>query len=259
MLVAICDDNAAAREKYSYLVSKYAKDTKKNLIPVVYSTGTLLLFDLEESKREPDILLLDILMPDINGIEVAKKLRDRGFIGEIIFISRFSEYALEVFDVKAFNFLVKDDSLNELERFADVFPRAVESMENKKKKYLLLTGMGEHRNIAIDSIRYFESNKHIITCHYGDKDEEFQFISSLGKVESKLMEYLFVRVQRSFIVNAAYVHSANVKRVIMNDGTEIPIGRKRYTELKLALKANAEVDGLSSLSADGNSDKTEAV
>jgi len=240
MKVAICDDDSSARGHYTELIKLVADNHGISTTVDCYQKGEQLLFALDDKKDPYDIVFLDIFMPSINGIDVGTQLRKAGFIGSIIYLTRSKEHMLSAFDVGASNYVLKGNEY-ESDRFERVFIKAMKEVEQRKRKYLLLNGISEHRNIAIDTIRYFEVSKHICIVYYG-KGESFEFVSSLGKIENKLLSFGFVRVHRSFLVNCARVKSFTFKQIIMDDDVQIPVGRKHAANFRQTIKDFSEID-----------------
>lgn len=231
--VAICDDNAKERD-FFYNICKTIKEQENIQIKLKqYEHGEALLFDLEDTKvmNTVDIVLLDINMPGRNGIDVAHKLREYGYQGAIIFITKSEEHWRSAFDVKAFNYITKDNDIKE--RFMKVFWEAAEAAESRRGKTLLLSSVGETRQIAVGSISHFEVNQHLVTVYY-NKDK-FEFISSLVKIENMIFGNDFIRVHRSFLVSVSHIEKYNESEVVMMNGTVIPISRRYLTALKTAM------------------------
>ena len=243
--VAICDDNVEER-KYFCNLCREIKDKQGLQIKVgQYETGDSLLFDFEDSKvlNDVDIVLLDIYMPGTSGIDVAEKIRKLNFQGFIIFVTRSSEYWSNAFDLKAFNYIVKGDNMKE--RFFEVFIGAVNEVRKKKSKTLFFSSINENRQIDIDSISYFEVDKHVVTVHY-EMDKTFEFISSLLKIEHMLYGNSdFVRVHRSYLVSLSHVASDKIKErsLEMLNGDIVPVSRKHIVSLREAI-ANQTISNI---------------
>ena len=87
MRVILCDDNALEREYFAELTKKIAAKNDTFIDLEIYENAKQLLFDVEDELNTVDIFLLDINMPEINGIEAAAKIREKGYEGEIIFLT----------------------------------------------------------------------------------------------------------------------------------------------------------------------------
>ncbi len=123
MNIAICDDEQAVREQINELIEK----EKPGVCPELYETGDSLL----AAGKQFDIVFLDIQMDRTDGIETAKKLRDRDEDTILIFITAIREYVFKAFDVAAFHYLLKPI---EEDKFHEVFRRAERELEKRKRK-----------------------------------------------------------------------------------------------------------------------------
>lgn len=240
MLIAICDDDLATREQCKKAVTDFLAKEGLKADVVLFESGTQLLFSLAGREAPPDIILLDIMMPKIDGVEVARQLRSNGYMGAIVFLTRSSDRTFDAFDVGAFNYVVKDaDSVNRLHQ---VLASAIATMERRKGDFILINGISEHRNLPISSIRYFEINKHVCTVHYGPGvGEAFEFVSSLDRLENMTLLCGFVRIHRSYLVNCHYVKKYTFRKCVLDNGIELPVGRARYADLRSAMESQAAI------------------
>ena len=235
MRIVICDDNPIERNSLLDVTTDISNSEGYDTEFEVFENAKQMLFEVEDKLELIDIMLLDINMPGINGMEAASKLRSNGYIGEIVFSTVSKNHMLGAFDVRAFNYIVKGetDSAKTVKIIKDVLEIASE----KSKEYMLFTGIGEYRNIAINDIKYFEVRGKIITVYYGSKS--FEFISTIGKLENLLFTKGFLRVHRSFLVSLQYIKTFTYEEITLLDRTVISVGRKYYSGLKDAMKENA--------------------
>ena len=232
MHIVFCDDHADVIAKYQRIVEDICVRHKIDATFDSYKSGESLLFSMEEIILGADIIFLDVRMPGRNGIEVASVLRENGYGGEIIFLTLFKDAVYYAFDVRANNYLLKETAT--LKRIEKVFLDAVEIVREKNDEFILLTGIGEYRNVPIKEIRYFEVNQKIVTVYYGHRN--FEFVSTIGKLENILFNKGFIRISRSYLVAKKYIRSFVYGKVFMMDGEELPVGRKYYKELKNMMK-----------------------
>jgi len=226
----LCDDDKEILKTYKTRLSALCVKHGIDFEILCYENGEQMLFDFELQKRFIGVIFLDINMPDINGITVARMLRDYGCHSELIFLTVSKRHFLNAFDVGAFNYILKDETSEK--RFEEVFLKAVHAVREKSEEFILLTGGGEYRSIAIKSIQYFEVAKRIITVHY--ENECFQFFSSIGKVENQLYDRGFIRIHRAFLVSLTAIMNVTYTELTLRDGTILPVGRKYYYVLKTA-------------------------
>lgn len=232
MRVVLCDDNAKEREYFSNLTKAIAEQSNIFIDFSVYESAENLLFELEDEIEKIDVFLLDINMPKLSGMELAVKLRERGFNGEIVFLTVSKEHILNAFDVRAFNYIVKGET--SLEKTQNIISDVLKLCKEKSEEYILFTGIGEYRNIAISSIKYFEIKGKIVTVYYG-AGKSFEFISTMTKLENLLYAKNFIRVHKSFLVSTLAIANHSFKEVVLKDGTTIPLGRTYYADIKKIL------------------------
>jgi Response regulator of the LytR/AlgR family len=221
MRILFCDDVRQISEQYEQILSDII--AKHKITPVVfefYESGIELL--KASDVINGDILFLDIHMPEQDGMEVARKLRAKGYQGEIIFLTVSKKHILDAFDVDAFNYLIKQEV--DYQRIEKVFLEAYERITEKNRKYITLSRGGHILNVPIDSISYFEMKNRIINVHYNEGDV-FAFYSTMDKVEHMLRQEGFIRVHRAYIVAVnRIVKDENGKVIYLSDGERIPIG-----------------------------------
>ena len=165
MIVVICDDNPIERENLLEVTTHISKSEGYDAEFEVFENAKQMLFELEDKLELIDVILLDINMPGIDGMEAALKLRSNGYIGEIVFTTVSKSHMLGAFDVRAFNYIVKGET--DSAKTVRIIKGVLGIASEKSKEYMLFTGIGEYRNIAINDIKYFEVRGKIITVYYG--------------------------------------------------------------------------------------------
>ena len=235
MRIVICDDNPIERNSLLEVTTDISNSEGYDTEFEVFENAKQMLFELEDKLELIDVILLDINMAGIDGMEAALKLRSNGYIGEIVFTTVSKNHMLGAFDVRAFNYIVKGET--DGAKTVKIIKDVLEIASEKSKEYMLFTGIGEYRNIAINDIKYFEVRGKIITVYYGSKS--FEFISTIGKLENLLFTKGFLRVHRSFLVSLQYIKTFTYEEITLIDHTVISVGRKYYSGLKDAMKENA--------------------
>lgn len=230
MNIAICGDSMSL--DYRTMLRKLARIHKVGVRMVICNNGRELLFHLEEMKRQLDIIYLDMDMPELQGEETARLLRKQGCLSELIFCASSAKHYSCAFDVNAFHYIVKGEMSEK--KFEDIFLRAVQAVREKTKNYIVCTGSGELRHIAINSIRYLYIAKRVVTVHYGTA-ETFSFYATFRELEDKLKGQGFVRVHRSYIIGIPWVCSLSNREIALDTGERLPVSRKYYESLKNAM------------------------
>lgn len=233
MKIVICDDNKEEQNRYAKMLSEIIQ--KHQMSPIsfeFYNTGKDLINNWVWDNNS--LLFLDIHMPEMEGMEAANLLRQKGYRGEIVFLTVSKKHVVEAFEVEAFHYLLKEEV--EKQKLEEVTIRAYKQVQEKKRKYITLSRKGDIRNIALDSIYYFEMKNRIITVHYGS-GEAFSFYSTMDKLEKKLAGEEFLRVHRSYIAGISKIKkSEQEKEVCLLGEKRLPLGTRYITHYTNILK-----------------------
>lgn len=232
MRVVICDDSKKEIEYYRKIISESANELGIDLNIKSYTSAKQMFFEQDDQIAAVDVIFLDINMPLTSGIEIAENLRKNHFNGEIIFVTVSEDHMLKAFDLRAFNYILKQNK--NVIREKQIINSVLKVAEDKNKEYIRFTGVGEYRNIPVSRIKYFEVNGKIVSIHYDEKI--FEIISTLGKIENIIFAKGFIRTHRSFIVNKWAIKSISFRELELEDGTLLPVGRKYYADIKKELK-----------------------
>lgn len=228
MKMVICDDNAADIAYVTGLIEVWKKQTQTAVELLSFPSAEALLFAWEEN-RDMDILLLDIEMGEMSGLELAKRLRQSGAGVQIIFLTGYMEYIAEGYDVEALHYLLKPVTG---ERLSQVLDRAVGRLRTRERMLRLELQDGVAR-LPLHEIRYLEVMRNYTTVH---GREDYSVKRSLNDLEGELDES-FYRIHRSFIVNLRFVRRVTRTEVTLKDGAVLPLSRGRYEGLNRALIA----------------------
>lgn len=230
MRIAICNDKLEQREQWLGFFAGLSTEAGLELEFASYKSGDHLLFNEEEIVKYVSIIIMGIKMSTgVDGIEAAKQLREKGYDGEIIFFTTMKEEVYSAFDVRAFNFIIKDETPEK--KIKEIFFRAVDTAAGSERQHVLLCGTGQCRSIAIKEIAYFEIMKKLMTVHYAT-DKTFSFSSTMDNVEELFLDKGFVRISRSYLVSLKEIETFSYDKVILRNGDILPVGRKYYAALK---------------------------
>ena len=212
-------------------------DWKKNGISRVFTArnGRRALECLEENMA--DIVITDIQMPGMDGMETARILRQKNERMVLIFVTAVEEYVFQAFDVAAFHYLVKPFSD---EKFEEVVKRAVRSIEKysenqSDEKYMMVQSGGSHMKVFLKDIVYAEVYNRKVIIHTRDTNIEYY-----GKLQelSEIAGADFFRTHRAYLVHFKYVQKYDANCVTMENGTAL-IAKQNYSEfVKQYLKYN---------------------
>ena len=232
MRIAVCDDEEKFRNQARDMVDKLAGSL--DVVVDAYSDGNQLLAAFD--KKPYDVLFLDIEMPAMDGITLAKKLRERSDSIYIVFLTGHVEYALEGYEVNALRYLTKpvqEEKLREVLRFV--------MDQNTSKKQLMIKEDGEELLLNIADIVYFEAQNQYVMIYTTDGEHLVRY--NIGDFEGQLKADGFFRVHRGYLVSLAKVKKLVKSEVVMDgeDGeVSVPVSRSNVKPLKEALYAYVE-------------------
>lgn len=225
MRIAICDDQPEQLQQLRKMILDWEGE---NTVAGCFDNGDSLL--QAHSLLPFDVIILDVLMPLLNGMETARELRQSDKTVKLVFLTSSAEFAIDAFAVKASNYLLKPvkpqtlyDCLNEI----------VEELRISAKK-ICIKGIHAQHQIPVVDIEYVESqNKRILFVLSGGKT----ILSSepLYSYEKKLtLEDGFFKCSRSFIVNIHRIDTFTAKEIRTQSGARIPISRNCNREFENA-------------------------
>ena len=224
--IAICDDSDADRQYLAGLVTKWAANTEYTVQTVLFPSAENFLFHYAE-QNDFDILLLDIELGDMDGVTMAKKLRQNNDTIQIVFITGYSDYIAEGYEVTALHYLMKPVKQ---EKLLSVLDRAVEKLA-KNEKVFNIEVSGEMVRVPVYQIRYADVFGNYVTIH---ALEDLKVKMTLGQLEKELDDRFF-RVSRSVVVNLTQISRVTKTEIRLNDGTSIPLPRGAYEGVNRAI------------------------
>lgn len=224
MRVAICDD-----EKTQLSITKASlEDAYKSLDLVVdtYTSGVKLLNAIEGIHY--DLVILDIEMPELNGIDTAKHLRKIEDKTAIVFLTSHVEYALEGYEVNALRYLTKPVNT---EKLSEIITYLLE--QKKKDKRILVRNNEDVEMVFVTDIYYMEAQDQMVRIV--TNKEEYRNRYNLGDYETELGAYGFFRIHRGYLINLGHVLRLAGREIVMDDNTSLPVSRMKEAALKNAL------------------------
>ena len=217
--IAICDDSDADRRYIMDMVRSWASAAGHEVQIDGFPSAESFLFRYA-GESDYDILLLDIEMGAMDGVTMAKELRKSNDTVQIIFITGYSDYISEGYEVAALHYLMKP--VNE-EKLCLVLDRAAEKLA-KNERVLNFEVSGEMVRVPIYQIRYADVLGNYVTVH---AQTDVTVKMTLGELEKQLDER-FYRVGRSALVNLMQISRVTRAEIRLNDGTAIPLPRGAY-------------------------------
>lgn len=223
---ALCDDDAAARALLHQAVQQWAQSRHIELALTEFPSAESFLFAWEEDKSY-DLLLLDIEMGAINGVELARQVRQADQTVQILFVTGYSDYIAEGYDVSALHYLIKPF---QQEKLFSVLDKALK-MRQRSQRCLTLELPGETVRLPLYEIRYLDVHQNYVTVH---ADRDYTLKRPLSAFEEELGEGFF-RAGRGLLLQLRYIAKVTRLEVTLIDGTRLPLPRGAYEPLNRAI------------------------
>ena len=209
----IVDDEFLARQRVLKLLEEY--DQIKVIGEAKNGTQAVEIIDL----KVPDLVFLDVQMPDFDGFEVITKLKHRPYI---VFTTAYDQYAIQAFNIHALDYLLKpidaerfEDSIKKVEayfkikrssEFSDQLMKMVKDFQRPSSQFLTLikiTDRGREHDVDLDDVLYIEATGNYVTLH--QQEGQHLYRTPLSNIETQLNPKDFLRIHRSIIINKNYV------------------------------------------------------
>jgi len=223
--IAICDDNPEFLAQIQTMLHNWDHQPSV-FITEVFEDGDSLIH--AHTASHFDIILLDVVMPLLNGIETAKEIRLNDKAVKIVFLTSSSDFAVDSYTVKASNYLLKPLNPDKIYQCLD---ELTEEILQSARSITIKSANAVHR-VEIETIEYIEAqNKHIIFCFSNGR--MITAIDPLYTYEDKLLlKDGFYKCNRSYIVNIYKIDTYTPKEIIMRSGYRIPISRSYHKKFE---------------------------
>ena len=219
--LAVCEDDPAMRAYLKDLCTEILTGLGIPHVISLFSSAGELDAALSAQADSFHLLLLDIQMEGMTGMELAHTLRERGDEVSILFITASPDYALEGHDVHPVHYLLKPVKREALEKAL----RSDWNSRRAARTVLLRTG-GKTLSLPVGDIRYVESRDRTVTIHLPDRAHTLNLY--LSDVAALLPSHQFSRCHKSFLVNLAHVERVGRTEVLLQNGEALPVGRRYY-------------------------------
>lgn len=228
--IAICDDERRICAQLKDMLEKISQDYSEKIeIEVFFSGEKLYEFICEGACF--DLILLDIELPQINGIDVGKKIRDEMHdeITKIVYISGKDSYAMDLFDVRPLNFLIKPIKIEKLEK---VIRKALILLE-RDNHFFEYENLYVNYKVPIKDILYFESVGKKVKIVLSNESRELY--GKLSEVEKQLSNEEFLSIHKSYLINFSHAIEYQYDYMKMSNKDILPISQKNRKAVRSSI------------------------
>lgn len=226
--IAVVEDEDAYAETLLGFIRRYVGETKEAITAERFCDGTSFI---DEYRGAFEIVLLDIAMPHMNGLEVARRLRAADSTVCLIFITTLAKYAIRGYEVNALDFLVKPVGYD---LFRIKLQKAIACCRRSEEETFCIVTATEMRRVHFADIRYVESDKHYLLFHLADRSLRAR--GTMRDIKERFDRNGFAAIRNSILVNLAHVDGFQGGEVTVG-GEVLPIARSCKAEFLQALAA----------------------
>lgn len=227
MRIAICDDEETELSHLSELIAKYEISRGINIDCHSFHNGIDFLSTIKGG--EYDLVLLDVLMPGISGMQIAQELRKLDENVKLIFVSASPEFAMESYSVGAYHYLLKPTDTSALYPLLD---RVENELSMQKEQKLILKTREGVVGVSFTSLEYVEVINKSVSIHLADGSIRNVSSTLADFEEMLLLRPEFLKTHRSYLVNLSYIKSVDMNCVVTKNGHRIPVSRQRRNQVQ---------------------------
>lgn len=224
--IAVCDDEVMECNGIAKKIREILTEMKVSCTIRQFYSGRELL----QSSETFDMIFLDIIMRDLDGMRTAQLIREKAFDKILVFISSSREYVFDAYEVEAFQYLLKPVDEKKLR---GALQRAVFKSESRSQEFIIVSRERQKKKLFLDDISYFEIRGRMIDIH--GTGGAFSYYGQIGVLEKDLQEKGFFRCHKSYLVNLKHVEVYNRQEIVLDNGERIGIAKRRYEEFCQAI------------------------
>lgn len=225
--IALVDDEAVQIELLKKLLKEYGQAHEVSFQFLCFESAEAFLFHFEEDKAI-DLLVLDIEMDGMNGLELAHLLREKNQDIKLLFVTGYTDYMADGYEVSAMDYILKPVDRKKLHRVLNRFKKSIP----KKEETLVIETAEEKVKINQADIMYLEADGHRTIVKLMDK--KYEALEGIGVFKEKVSADLFVQSHRSYLVNLDHIKRISKTDIYMDDHTLVPVSRRLYKKVNEA-------------------------
>lgn len=237
--IAVCDNEEEQLERTLSMIGEYFMMDEENKVEITSFLSSHALAKQVERKKNDNgvggmfqIYILDVMMPDIDGITLGKIIRRVDTDAVIIYTTSYEEFAFEAFGVHALDYLKKP---LQREKVIQTMQKALAMCKRPAKETFPIKIKSGIYSTEKEQIVYVENVSRSNAYHLSS-GQTVTGLCNRGKFEDAIMDLLnsegFIQVHKSYVVNMQYIKDLTNNSLVLDDGTEIPVSKKRKIQVK---------------------------
>ena len=227
--IALCDDDSRLLLSLAVIIEELFKKYKIKAEVERFNHPESLLKGLE--KKKFDFIFLDINMPDLDGIEVGKRIKERDNTIEIVYVSSYEERVFETFSVRPFGFIRKSKFKKDSEEIISSIKNLL--TDNSNENYVDIKTNSSIRRINVQEVVYIDSQKDYQYLHILNKEEPIRIRSGMKTLEDLLAPYHFIRIHKGILINCIFIRRIDNDGVILVTDEILPVSRRKAIDLRI--------------------------
>lgn len=231
MKLAIIEDEQAHRELLAAYLRAWSAERGVPLCIEDFSSAESFLFAWEE-ERDIDVLFVDIQMKEMNGMDMARRVRRQDPDIAIVFTTGIADYMEEGYEVEALHYLLKPISREKLGQCMD---RVLE--RGGRGRFILVQTGEETQKLAVERVMYVEARGHGCVVEYTVRSGEtlqIEATESISELAGKLEDCGFVKCHRSYLCRIGGIQRIDRTELLLDNGSRIPVSRRMYAQVNQA-------------------------
>ncbi len=230
--VAIVDDEAVIRSKVKEYFAAYESERGNHMMLTEFAAGEELLKVYQEKQHPFQIIIVDVELPGINGVETAMRIRRMDKEVCILFLTAYEAYAIDAFETDAIGYLMKPVNYVRLKALiskAIIQIDYVTELHQAARRYLTVTCKYQPVHIEISKIIYVEKRHNLCILHC--QEAEYACYETLRQLYQTLRAHGFCYSHQGYLVNFRRVQSVGKTELFMDNHAMVPLSRRYYKEM----------------------------
>lgn len=240
MYLAICEDEISQAKQITSILEVYRKENMPSLRWSTFQSGFSLLSAMDQGQVF-DGILLDIYIPDMNGIDIARSIRTMNENVNIVFLTVSSDFAVESYQVDACDYVLKPVNQDKLFRILDKLVKRI--IKEEQQGLMVKNTEGGMTKIICSQLMYVEAMGHHSILYNANGSSTKTVLSFSSLLAQFNVREEFIQIHRSYMVNLHYVHRIAKNKIILLNGTVLPLPKSRYGEVLDTFQKPFAMDG----------------